>query len=257
MRVKALLALALAGFTFSSGAWSAVTFSTSAGTRAASASFDIVAGKLQVVLTNTSTFDVTQPIDVLTAVFFNVSGANGASQLTPFSALSGGITYLNGVQKDAGSVAGQNLGGEWGYDAVANGNVPTANAGISSSGLGGLFGQPNFNGPNLEANGALDGLQYGIASAGDNPTSGNGGVMGNEITKSSVTFLLTVAGGFNLAQISNLYFQYGTAMDEPRLVCCGQQQVPTPGTWLLAAAGIAALGWRRRAALALRTQFAA
>lgn len=231
--------VALAAMALALPASASVSFSGTSGSLAASATFDIVAGKLQVRLDNTSTNDVLVPADLLTGVFFNISGVGAAGQLTPFSALSDGPTYLSGVQQNA---AGTNVGGEWAYAAVSSATLPTVNAGISSSGLD-IFGSGNFNGPNLAGPDAVNGMQYGLTSTGDNLATQNGGIAGNEITKHSVTFLLNTASpAFSLTQISNVFFQYGTALDEPRFPGNGgggpPGSIPEPTTLALLGLGL-------------------
>ena len=51
-----------------------VTFNASSGSRAAQAKFQDSGSDLIVTLTNTSTADALVPIDVLTGVFFSISG---------------------------------------------------------------------------------------------------------------------------------------------------------------------------------------
>src|SRR4051794_21512826 len=181
-----------------------VLFTGNSGALAASVSFDIVGTQLQVVLSNTSTGDVLVPSDVLTAVFFNIAGN---PLLIRNSAISGGPTYLGPTNV---SGAGTVVGGEWAY---LNGlSQYSANAGISSSGLG-VFGPGDlFPGPNLSGPTTPNGVEYGLATAGDNPATGNGGILGEELTKSSVSFLLTPVSPFDLSTISSVTFQYGTAL---------------------------------------------
>lgn len=220
---RLLIALLLAMTTATSGWAFTITASGSSGIDgavndlAASATFTQSGDQLTIVLTNTSNYDVVAPSQILTALLFTYSGPT----LTPVSATAG--TVLFGTSG--------NVGGEWQY---------LASNGISSSGFN-VFGQANFNGPNLQGPTALDGVQYGITSAGDNPAIGNTPVTGtNALIQNSATFILSGLGSFtgDLGSLfADLSFQYGTDLSEPNI----PPSVPEPGTLLLLGGGLLSL----------------
>jgi hypothetical protein len=215
----------------------------SSGDLAASAEFKNDGGNLVVILTNTSEADVMAPRQVLTAVFFDM---NPLATLIPLSAVlnAGSAVYFGGF--DDGGV----VGGEWAYKRDLTGAPASAVLGISSSGLG-LFGPGDrFPGSNLQGLNGVDGLQYGITSAGDNLETGNAPVIGdNALIQNSVVFTLSGLGNFvpNATNISNVSFQYGTALDRPNV----PGTVPDSGVTLMllggALAGIESLRRKLRA----------
>ena len=254
-------AVALAAASFDAGA--SLVFGGSSGGKAATASFDVVGSSLEIVLSNTSQADTLVPSDVLTGVFFNLTG-NPA--LTRISAISDGPTYRGATFVNG---TGTVVGGEWGYQSGMS--QYAANTGISSSGLG-LFGPKDvFPGANLSGPASPGGTGYGLASAGDIAGTGNGGVIGNELTRHAVTFMLGgLASNFSLSDIGHVTFQYGTSLSEPHFASNsvnlvqgsgpgpgpGPRIVPTaipePASLGLTVFGLAALliGRRRRRAFA-------
>jgi hypothetical protein len=208
------------------------TFIGTNGLLAAAVDFDVIGGQLQVTLNNTSLADVTAPTAggaILTGVFFDLTPT---TTLTPVSALLGlgSVVYF-------GPSGGGNVGGEWGYASGLVGAPGNTGLGVSSSGLG-LFGQSNFNGPNLQGPTALDGLQYGITSLGDNMTTGNAAVTGQfALIKNSVVFTLSGNPTFTTIDdytISNVSFQYGTSLLEPNVPgILTTNNIPEPSTMSL------------------------
>ena len=233
-----LLSLAMCGLGAAQSV-SAVTFSAASGSRAASVSFNLVGGDLEVVLTNTSASDTLVPTDVLTAVFFDISGADPTLSRTS-AVLTAGSTVIYDS-----APAGGVVGGEWAYASGLSGAPLGADYGISSSGFG-LFGPGDlFPGVDLEPPASPDGVQYGLVTAGDLASTGNGGITGSGgLIKNSVTFTLgSVPTGFSVSQIGNVSFQYGTGLDEPNIPA-----IPEPETYAMLLAGLGLMGFvaRRR-----------
>jgi len=211
----------------------------------ASATFQTSGTSLIITLTNTSTADVLMQPDILTAVFFDVSGPLlGLNSATGSAVVPGTSSVLFG-----GTDPGGVVGGEWGYAegisgalSGATGGLVTENYGISSSGFG-VFGGATFPGSDLDPPPGLNGVNYGITSAGDNPLTGQSAVSGsNPLIKNQVVFTLNgLPLGFDPSvSITRAFFQYGTALvpTDPGF------ESPTPG--VLAVFAIGGLGMRRR-----------
>ena len=203
-----------------------LTYSESSGPLAASVEFSIDgSGALIARLTNTSQTDVLVPADVLSAVFFNISG-NPSLTATQAVLTPGSLVYYDLDGQPAGGI----VGGEWGYKSGLSGAPGNRAYGISSAGLN-LFGPADlFPGPDLAPPPSPDGVNYGILSAGDDTGTGNSGILGSGgLIKNSVIFTLSGAGqNFDLNRIGSVFFQYGTAFDEPGY----QGGVPAPSSAL-------------------------
>jgi PEP-CTERM motif len=220
----------------------AIVFKFAQGERAGSASFARTGDDLVIVLTNTSTYDVVQPDQLLNAVFFRIEGN---PVLTPVSALlTPGSTILF---SDSPPPDG-NVGGEWAYKTNLFGD---SYQGISSTGLDDVFGPKDLFPPGINLEGPLSpgGLNYGLTSPWDDPTVGNSKVTGPvPIIKNSVTFVLDdLPTDFDPStDITNVWFQYGTSQCEPRYPgyppVPSTTPVPEPITATGLLLGLAALG---------------
>ena len=205
-----------------------MTFSGSSGNLAASATFDLDSSThtLTVLLTNTSTHDVLVPTDVLTGLFFNTT-----HPLTPGQVTTNGSVFY-------GSLGDPNTG--WGYKSGVS--AQGKNSAISATGAVSGLGHSDFNGTNAQ----LQGLDYGILSAGDNTGTGNAGVTGHgPLIKNSVLFTLTAADGFSLSELgTSVVFQYGTDLSETHYT--GTVTTPEPSSLLVFGSAIGWLGFALR-----------
>jgi hypothetical protein len=185
-----------------------VTFSGSSGNLSASAIFNLTGNTLTVTLINTSSADVLVPEDVLGGLYFNTTHT-----LTPLSA------SLNGSTVFYGSLS--NVGDGWAYGSGVS--AQGKNSGITSMGAVNGIGFSNFSATHTQ----LQGLDYGILSAGDDSSTANKGVTKHgPLIKNSVQFTLTAAPGFSLSELGpTVVFQYGTSLSEPHFT-----GVPEPGS---------------------------
>jgi hypothetical protein len=209
-------------------------------------SLDSTTHVLTVTLTNTSLNDVLVPTDVLTGVDFNTN-TSATHTLTPVSASSNGSSVFYG------SVV-NNVGEGWQY--LGGISAQGKNSGISGTGLNSFGPSGNFFSPGV----MVDGLDYGILSAGDDSATGNTGVTGHgPLFKNSLKFTLNTGSNFSLTDLGvspTVVFQYGTAEGEthysggPGPNPNDQPPVPEP-TGIAAMLGLATMGliglvWRRR-----------
>ncbi|MBI3837456.1 MAG: hypothetical protein HY288_05935 [Planctomycetia bacterium] len=217
-----------------------ITYSFSNGSLAASADFERSGNNLIVTLTNTSAGDAQLPTDILTGIFFDVTGdplLTRTSAIVPF----GSSVLVGGTGADV-TPSDRVVGGEWAYLNNLE-SVSPHNSGISSSGLN-IFGSGDlFPGDNLQGPTSPDGVQFGIIPAGDNLLTGNGALSGQDLIKNTVVFMLGGFAGEPNATILGVAFQYGTALDQPRF----EGHAPEPSSLVLlalAAVVLAAYGWR-------------
>jgi len=227
--MKRMIAAAALVAGFSIQAPAALILSHSAGnvlTKSASADFDVTGDVLTITFTNTATSDVLVPVDVLTGMFFDIAGD---PTLTPQSVILGVGSSVLFPPSGTGTNPGGDVGSEFDYAFAAAGIDPLvfdANYGIGTAGMG-VFGPPSdftvagggtSSNTNLQGPVSIDGLQYGITSAGDNPLTGNTPVTGkNGLIQNSVVITLLGATGIVGTDITNITYVYGTALGEGSL----------------------------------------
>ena len=221
-RTSCLVVAALALFAGTANA--SVLVSGTNGNRAAEAEFSVSGTNLVIRLSNSSTFDSMVPSDVLTSVFWDISGSPIA--LTRVSVVLGNTSTIVG---SSGTDPGNVVGGEWAYNYNGATFPGGRDYGVSVSGFNDFGPGDRFPGNNLEGPTSPDGMQYGLLSSGDNVGMMNGGMAGNTFIKHEV--VITMGGlpaNFDLGRVNNVWFQYSTDYSENGFV-------PTP-------AGVAAMG---------------
>jgi len=238
----------------------------------AKVTFQNSGGNLVVTLSNTATERASAPGQVLTTLFF---AANGETlSLTPVSAIlpagsdayGKDVTTLIGYDRHGRPIYDTHfdrtvpwhitaVGGEWAYKADTGVNPPDPDPiyGIGSAGLG-VFAPTDRFPPltNLWGPDSVDGVQFGIIPAVDDLSSSNGGLQ-VPLIRNTVVFTLSGLGTAEPGDIINeVGFQYGTALDEPRVIVGGNPRplgVPEPTglvIWSILSGGAAGLAAMRR-----------
>jgi hypothetical protein len=200
----------------------------------ASAIFTTNNFNLIVTLENTGTFDPNDPADVLTAIFFNIKGNPTLQQISAeLESDSSVIAHPLPLGFDG------NVGGEWTYRNSLTGTPLDANEGISSAALKWFKAKDLFPGENLQGPKGPGGVQFGITTLSDLYANDHGGLKHQGLIQTSVVF--TLAGlpeGFELTDISNVTFQYGSNRKQPDITGEAFDIIPEPSTISLVAAGL-------------------
>jgi len=176
---------------------------------AATANFTLAGTQLSIALSNTSPADGIQdtPTNTLSGLSFQIQN-HTSSSLTPFSAISPTAIFQANQCSIGCPGTNVNVGGEWGYQHTTTGFNLVGSAGYVTSGLPGNLG--NFNGTNLDSPVSLDGINFGVLSATHD--SLNGG-LAEPLIMPSLTLKLN-GFTFNLVDIFNVHFLYGTQLGE-------------------------------------------
>lgn len=240
----------------------------------ASALFQISGNVLKVTLRNagdSSGNGKDLAANTLTGVFFKLP--TGIT-LSPTSAqiAAGALVQSKKCNRGACSGSTTDVGGEFAYQSGSwaghNGNHGISSSGYIFDTAGNPIGQSaasgdvtassSFNGLNLDRKDSLDGINFGIIAptSDQNPflTDVGSDMRRNPLIEGEVVFTMAISGGTLLeSQISNVSFQYGTNLTDPKLPGgLRPRPVPEPATLLLFAPGLILALRRRRARKALR-----
>jgi hypothetical protein len=192
----------------------------------ATATFGLSGGDLTLTLVNTGAA-ASDPVDTLTALFFNLNLASGVTA-TPYSATT--PTLLN-------PVAGETLGGGWAFNSSGNGAT-----GIGVWGPNNQFFTAN-QAPNSKNE--PDGVAYGIVNGLATPH--NQQFDNNSFADNSVTFHWHVTGGtVDLSAIQVTAFQYGTQAGQDSYTPVPEPTTMIAGALLLLPFGASTLRILRR-----------
>lgn len=218
-------------------------------------------GKLTVTVTNTGA-GAKAPSDILTSLFWDYNGS--PLNLSLFSATAGTVTKksTNTTTNNVNLLATPDNGKEWAYASNSTGLGGGVNQhyGLGTAGLGIFQG---IGGQTQQAYGIINGYN----SNANNP------VKTNPLVNNTATFVLAglPTSGFDVRNIQNIRFQYGTALNEAKTTAVnystytpnpttpptppsgggGPKKIPEPATTTaLGLFAASALGSRKRKALA-------
>jgi hypothetical protein len=236
--LQGLVALAL--FVVGSTA-NGLTYIATNKTLSASATFTVTDLKLVITLSNTGTNDPSTSAQILTGIFFKLTGDPA---LAPTSALLGPDTTIKGRPGVTGP--GTNVGGEWTYRNAFAGLPHGANEGVSIASLGPFRTRYGFPGPNLQGSVAHNGVQYGVTTDFDSTGNDKCSLAHQQLIENTVIFTLGgLPTNFTLASISDVSFQYGPCLTDRSLNLAGKisdgntgPAIPEPSTSVLIGAGL-------------------
>lgn len=220
------------GLSVGTNALASVTFNASgSGDRAASVTFNVVSGNLQVTLVNSGTepssWDSTY---MLGGVFFDYNGPGSlsANDTATGAVLPSGSGIIGTLS------SGQTIGSYWAYGSGISG-PGGASQGLSAVGYG--IGLPSIANMGPAPQALVDGAAGGLLGW-DNLTGANSSIK-KPVAYTTIMFTLvgnSLPNSLSSSMFSNVNFQYGTSTNDPDLV------VPETGTVLAGALLLLPLG---------------
>jgi hypothetical protein len=203
---------------------------------------------LTVTLTDTSTTQVPDITNILSAVLFNSSGGtpvSAALNSTPIPSVSSTGSFFTDT-----AATGLKVGDGWQYLSGITQSNDGFNSGISSIGLPAFGPSGNLDPANPANEVKLDGGGYGIIDPKGYLTTDTGLQNHGPLIEDSAVFTLSVPSGFSLSQLGNtVSFQFGTSLNENAVTATLVSPMPEPSTMLIAAVGaigFVGYGLRRR-----------
>jgi hypothetical protein len=201
---------------------------------------------LIVTLSNTATFDANDAPDILTSLFFSIAGD---PKLIPVSADLAPDSTLLGRHVPAGFDG--DVGPEWAYRNNLLKAPLGADEGISSTSLKWFSKKYHFPGETIRGAGPLSGIHFGLTTLDDLPTNNRSNIKNQNLIQDTVVFTFTgLPVDFDLSEIADVSFHYGTALKPPDLAAEIPTTVSEPSTIALVAVGLlgALAGFRRKIA---------
>lgn len=207
----------------------------------ANVTFNLVTSNiLQVTLSNTSNMAATSESDVLTAVHFT-----SPLNLTPVTANVNSIANL--LNCSVCTNASVDIGAEWAFQSSVSGLSLNGPVNLLSATDFGVMNLANrFGTNNVAGTPGVGGIDFGIVGSG----GVNSALTGSPLVSRQAVFYFQTPTGFNTSSIGNVGFLYGSGnygwVNFDGYQSFNGGSAPEPGSWLLMAVGVGALGWMRR-----------
>ena len=196
---------------------------------------------LQVTISNNSNMAATSANYVLTAVHFS-----SPLNLTPVMANVSSISSL--LNCSTCTNASVDIGAEWAYQSAVSGVSLSGPVNLlSASDFGIMSLTDRFGANNVAGTVGVGGFDFGIVGS----AGASAALTGSPLIGQKAVFYFNTPSGFSTSSIGNVGFLYGSGNYGWVNFDSGYYgfvdgTAPEPGSWLLMAMGVGALGWMRR-----------